>query len=107
LPDHLTDLQFVLIDRATMARVHGSFLGAPAETDVITFPYGEILICPAVACAQAPDHGLDLEQEVLLYALHGLLHLAGYDDTTPAAAKQMARVQARLLKQVLEIRLKA
>ena len=90
-----------------MARVHGSFLGDPAETDVITFPYGEILVCPAVARDQAPGYGLDVEHEVLLYALHGLLHLAGYDDTTAAAAKQMARAQARLFKRVLEIRLKA
>jgi probable rRNA maturation factor len=107
LPEEIAVIQFVLVDRETMARVHGSFLGDPTETDVITFPYGEILVCPAVARDQAPGYGLNPEQEVLLYALHGLLHLAGYDDTTPAAAKQMARAQARLLKQVLEIKLKA
>ena len=90
-----------------MARVHESFLDDPTETDVITFPYGEILVCPAVARAQAPGYGLGIENEVLLYALHGLLHLAGYDDTTPALAKQMERAQARLLKRVLEINLKA
>ncbi len=85
-----------------MARVHGDFLGDPTETDVITFPYGEILVCPAVARDRAPGYGLEVEQEVLLYALHGLLHLAGYDDTTPEAARKMARAQSRLLKRVLE-----
>ena len=94
-------IQFVLVDRATMARVHGDFLGDSSETDVITFPYGEILVCPAVARDRAAEYGHDAEQEVLLYALHGLLHLAGYDDTTPALAKEMARAQARLLKRVL------
>jgi probable rRNA maturation factor len=84
-----------------MARVHGDFLGDSSETDVITFPYGEILVCPAVARDRAAEYGHDAEQEVLLYALHGLLHLAGYDDTTPALAKEMARAQARLLKRVL------
>jgi probable rRNA maturation factor len=107
LPGHLKAIQFVLVDRATMARVHKSFLDDPTETDVITFPYGEILVCPAVAQAQAHRYGLEIENEVLLYALHGLLHLAGYDDTTTAEAKQMARVQARLLKQVLEIKFKS
>ena len=82
-----------------MARVHGDFLGDLSETDVITFPYGEIVVCPAVAREQSPGYGLNVEQEVLLYALHGLLHLAGYDDTTPKLAKEMARAQARLLKQ--------
>ena len=92
-------IQFVLVDRATMARVHGDFLGDPTETDVITFPYGEILVCPAVAQDRAAQYGLEVEQEVLLYCLHGLLHLAGYDDTTPALAKEMAAAQERLLKQ--------
>ena len=102
LPAHLTAIQFVLVDRATMARVHGDFLGDPSETDVITFPYGEILVCPAVARDRAAEYGLEIGHEVLLYALHGLLHLAGYDDTTPALAKEMAKAQARLLKRVLE-----
>jgi len=85
-----------------MARVHGDFLGDSSETDVITFPYGEILVCPAVARDRAADYGLEAEEEVLLYALHGLLHLAGYDDTTPEAARSMASAQTRLLKRVLE-----
>jgi len=106
LPDHLTVIQFVLIDRATMAQVHASFLDDPTETDVITFPYGEILICPAVAREQAPGYGLEVDNEVLLYALHGLLHLVGYEDETAAEAKQMARAQMRLLKKVLEVKIR-
>jgi len=102
LPAHLSDIEVILIDRATMAQVHGDFLGDPTETDVITFPYGEILVCPAVASEQATSHGLKLEQEVLLYALHGILHLVGYDDTTPAKERKMAEVQMQLLKRVLE-----
>jgi probable rRNA maturation factor len=96
-------IQFVLVDRATMARVHGEFLGDSSETDVITFPYGEILVCPAVARDRAADDGFEVEQEVLLYALHGLLHLAGYNDTMPETAKEMATAQTRLLKRVLTL----
>ncbi len=84
-----------------MARVHGDFLGDPTETDVITFPYGEILVCPAVAKDRAIEYRVEVEQEVLLYALHGLLHLTGYDDTTPKLAEEMSAAQTRLLKQVL------
>ena len=94
-------LEIVLVDRATMAEVHGDFLGDPTETDVITFPYGEILVCPAVARDRAADLGLQVDHEILLYALHGLLHLAGYDDTTPAARQEMHAVQDKLLKKVL------
>lgn len=84
-----------------MAKVHGDFLGDPTETDVITFPYGEILVCPVVARDQAAAHGLSTDEEVLLYGLHGLLHLAGYDDTRPKLAKEMAEAQERLLRRVL------
>jgi probable rRNA maturation factor len=102
LPGHLDTIEVVLVDRATMAHVHGDFLGDRTETDVITFPYGEILVCPAVARDQAVGHGLSVEHEVLLYALHGLLHLSGHDDITPVLAKKMARAQMRLLRQVLQ-----
>jgi probable rRNA maturation factor len=100
LPGGLDEIAIVLVDRATIARVHADFLGDPSETDVITFPYGEILVCPAVAREQAPKHGAALENEVLLYALHGILHLTGYDDTTPAAAREMAKAQDALLRKV-------
>jgi probable rRNA maturation factor len=98
LPAGLDEVHVVLVDRATMAQVHGSFLGDPTETDVITFPHGEILVCPAVARDQAPAYEATLENEILLYALHGLLHLAGYDDATPAASRVMARAQTKLLR---------
>jgi probable rRNA maturation factor len=84
-----------------MARVHGHFLGDASETDVITFPYGEILVCPAVARDRAAEFGLEVEQEILIYALHGLLHLCGYDDTRPKLQKEMKSVQEQLLKRVL------
>jgi probable rRNA maturation factor len=101
-PALVTAIHIVLVDRATMARVHECFLGDPTETDVITFPYGEILVCPSVARDRVPEYGLKLEHEILLYALHGLFHLAGYDDTTTAQARRMARAQTRLLRQVLK-----
>ena len=100
LPRNLAEVHIVLVDRATIARVHGQFMDDPAETDVITFPYGEILVCPAVAQDRARELGLKLEDEVLLYALHGLLHLAGYDDTTPKLAREMAAAQEKLLGNV-------
>jgi probable rRNA maturation factor len=100
LPKNLKEIHVVLVDRAAMARVHGDFLGDPTETDVITFPYGEILVCPAVAKDRATELRLKLDDEVLLYALHGLLHLAGYDDTTPKLAKEMAAAQEKLLRKV-------
>ena len=97
LPPELSEIEIVLVDRATIARVHGQFMDDPTETDVITFPYGEILVCPAVAHDRAKELKLKPDDEVLLYGLHGLLHLAGYDDTTPKLFKEMAAAQEKLL----------
>jgi len=101
LPQGLAEVHIVLVDRATMSRVHGDFLDDPTETDVITFPYGEILVCPAVAYDASLALEATLHDEVLLYALHGILHLAGYDDTTPDARREMHEAQDKLLKKVL------
>jgi probable rRNA maturation factor len=101
LPGSVEAVDVVLVDRATMTRVHADFLGDATETDVITFPYGEILVCPAVARDAAPAHGHPVPDEVLLYALHGLLHLAGFDDRTPQGAHEMAGAQQALLRKVL------
>ncbi len=100
LPENLAEIHIVLVDRATIARVHGQFMDDPTETDVITFPYGEILVCPAVAHDRARELKLKPDDEVLLYGLHGLLHLAGYDDTTPKLAREMAAAQEKLLRKV-------
>jgi probable rRNA maturation factor len=101
LPGSVDAIEVVLVDRATMAQVHHDFLGDPTETDVITFPYGEILVCPAVAYDASLALEATLHDEVLLYALHGILHLAGYDDTTPDARREMHEAQDKLLKKVL------
>ena len=102
LPAEIEAIEVVLVDRATMAQVHADFLGDATETDVITFPYGEILVCPAVAQDVALVQEAAVHDEVLLYALHGLLHLGGYNDKSPEDAAEMALTQEALLRQVLE-----
>jgi len=84
-----------------MGRLHQRYLEDPAPTDVITFPYGEILIGAETAARVAAELGHPLEKELLLYLVHGLLHLHGYDDLQPGARREMHQVQAKILKAVL------
>ena len=86
-----------------MAKVHRDFLGIPGPTDVITFPYGEILVCAPVAAERAREFGHDTTTELALYAIHGLLHLSGHDDITPAQEKRMTTAQEKILAAVLKI----
>ncbi len=93
----LETIEVVILSEREMSRVHREFLDLPGPTDVITFPYGEILICAAVAATQATDHSTNLDDELALYVIHGLLHLNGYDDLKPPAARRMHDRQANIL----------
>lgn len=107
LPPPLADplpeeLDFLLLEKDEMARLHGEFCGDPSPTDVITFHHGEILICPEVAAEQGSAWKKSLEDEVLLYGIHGMLHLLGFDDHTDADYDRMAAEQERVLQLVLK-----
>lgn len=93
----LDSVEVSVLSAREMARVHREFLGIPAPTDVITFPYGEIVVCAAVAAEQAVVHGFTLDDELALYVIHGFLHLNGYDDLIPDAALRMADRQVNVL----------
>jgi len=88
------------VSERVMAKIHRDFLNIEGPTDVITFPYGEIVICPVVAAENAEKYQVSVEQEVVLYSIHGLLHLNGYDDISAEAAQRMRSKQANLLKEV-------
>lgn len=92
----LEDLEFSLVGDEALAEVHGEFLDDPTTTDVITFPYGEILVSVDTAARRAESFGKGLRGEVFLYLIHGLLHLAGFDDKEEQAAAEMAQEQERV-----------
>lgn len=100
LPD-FSEIEVSLIDDATIDQVHREFMGVAGATDVITFQHGEILVSLDTASAQAAAFGQAFEREVLLYGIHGLLHLNGFDDTTEAARERMHRTQREILDVVL------
>ena len=98
----LDQMEFAVVGNRAMARVHREFLDLRGPTDVITFPYGEILVCAPVAEARAKEFGHDVTTELALYCIHGLLHLAGHDDLEPGSAKRMAEEQERILCAAVE-----
>jgi probable rRNA maturation factor len=97
----LSGVEISILGSRAMAKVHRDFLNIPGATDVITFPYGEILVCAPVAAARAPEFGHSTTEELALYIIHGLLHLSGFDDLTPLDAEKMASTQQKILKLVL------
>lgn len=97
----LDEIGIVLVSDRNIAAIHGRFLADPSPTDVITFEHGEILVSAETAAREAAARGLSLTEELARYAVHGLLHLAGWDDLRPAAARAMHRRQEKILRRAL------
>jgi probable rRNA maturation factor len=96
----LGEVEINFVDDGTIARVHGEFLNDATPTDVITFEHGEILVGAETGARVAAEMGHEVSRECALYAIHGLLHLQGYDDRVPEDFAEMKRVQERILESV-------
>jgi probable rRNA maturation factor len=104
------ELSLALVGDETMAALHVQFMGIDGPTDVLSFPLdfdaegrvssGEVVVCLPEARRQAERHQIPVERELLLYALHGLLHLSGHDDRTAAGFRAMHRAEDEILMQL-------
>lgn len=70
----------------------------PAFGEAEPLELGDIVISVETAARQAPEHGHDLEQELLFLASHGLLHLLGWDHPDAASLAAMLARQKELVK---------
>ena len=98
LLDRLPEISFVLVSDKRIAALHDHFMGDPAPTDVITFHHGEMVISAETARREARRRRLPLPAEIARYAVHGLLHLAGWSDDGARAAAAMRAAQEKILR---------
>jgi len=97
----LPEITVAIVSDVAIARIHDEFMGISGPTDVITFEHGEVVMSAETAQAFAAQYNHTIEEELLLYTIHGLLHLNGFDDQTTVAAARMRRVQTRVWRKVL------
>jgi probable rRNA maturation factor len=92
------EVSLAFVDNPTIHRLNRQFLQHDEPTDVLSFPLsdpgarklqGELVVGAEVARAQAQERGHDVQAELTLYVIHGLLHLCGHDDHSPADAVRM------------------
>lgn len=106
----LRELTVVVANNLLIRRLHLRFFDSPLLTDVMTFPLeqddrgraisGEIYLCLSVARWEAIRRRLPVRHELLLYAVHGILHLCGYDDLTARKYHAMHREEDRILREL-------
>jgi probable rRNA maturation factor len=93
-------LTIALVPDARVRALNLRYRRQDRPTDVLSFPagvpghLGDVVIASGVARRQARDAGHRLRTELRVLALHGLLHLLGYDHERDGG--RMARVEARL-----------
>ena len=97
------EITVLIVSDRRMAALHQEFCGLAGPTDVLTFRHGEIVISVETAARQAKVFRSSLAGEIRLYLLHGLLHLAGFDDVAPRQRKQMLQLQRKLSFSLSEV----
>ena len=93
-----------------MTELHIKWMDEPGTTDVLSFPMdmpetpgeavtlGDIVISPVVAAEQAKAQGHSIEHEIYILAMHGLLHIIGYDHADKAEEKVMFDLQEKIIR---------
>lgn len=86
----------------------GTGPGMPSEPEDMPVLLGDIVICPAVAYRNAPEHAGNYDDEVALLVVHGLLHLLGMDHQEDEEAEEMeAKERELLVRHYADIRAEA
>ena len=103
------EISLAFVDNATIHRLNKRYLDHDEPTDVLSFPLseakakrmsGELVIGAEVALAQATERGHDVQAELALYIIHGLLHLCGHDDHEDRDRVEMRQRERHYLNQL-------
>lgn len=88
-----SQVAIALCDDAEIAAYHERFMRIPGPTDVISWPadapLGDVMVSCETARRQAAEYGNSWQREVCVLAVHGTLHLLGWDDHSPADRQAM------------------
>jgi rRNA maturation RNase YbeY len=102
------EVALVLTTDPHLRELHRDYMGIDSETDVMTFPTepepseetqgGDIVVSVDRAREQAPLYDQTVDQEIEFLAVHGLLHLSGWDDVDPDDRAKMLGRQTELIQ---------
>src|SRR5882724_12280275 len=100
------DVHVSVVDNPAIRRLNMRYLRRRTTTDVLAFDLhapgpsrllGEVIVCADTARRQAKRVGVSVALELDLLVVHGLLHLAGWDDHEPREARLMHEREREIL----------
>src|SRR5260370_12572732 len=96
------EISLAFVDNPSIHQLNKRYLDHDEPTDVLSFPLsepkarklaGELVIGAEVAKVEAEGRGHDVQAELALYVIHGMLHLCAYGNQTPAHPNAMPTPQ--------------
>ncbi len=104
----LASVSIALVDDATIQGLNAEFLGHNYPTDVLSFVLedspefleGELIVSTDTALRAAAEACWAAQDELLLYVLHGALHLIGYRDKAPDEQTEMRAAESNYLRKM-------
>jgi probable rRNA maturation factor len=101
-------ISIAVVDDDTIHELNRQYLQHDWPTDVLSFVLddqeghleGEVILSADTAAAAAAEAGWTAGDEQALYVVHGMLHLIGYQDKTPAEARAMRAAEGKYLRQI-------
>ena len=95
------EISIAIVDDAEMHALNRKYLDHDNTTDVLSFVLeedegridGEIILSSNYAAREAEIYGWTTEDEILLYVIHGSLHLVGHDDQDPVSKQKMREAE--------------
>lgn len=104
------EIAYVFCNNERILEVNQQYLNHDYYTDIITFDYsegkkisGDIFISIETVKSNADEFGVSFEEELNRIIIHGILHLCGNDDKTPALRMEMTNKENRALLQLKSI----
>lgn len=103
---HAGELSLAVVDDSTIHALNVRHLGHDYPTDVLSFALldepprleAEVIVSAETAIENAGDYGWPAESELLLYVIHGVLHLAGHRDKADDEVAEMRRAETHYLR---------
>lgn len=100
-----TKLEIIFLSDRDMRRFNKKYKHRDTYTDVLSFELddlGEILISSDTALKNSRIFNTSFEEEIILYVIHGILHLSGYDDRTKEEKNRMSKKEEIILRKLCQ-----
>ncbi|QLB44764.1 rRNA maturation RNase YbeY [Mannheimia pernigra] len=104
-----SEITIRIVDEAESHELNLTYRGKDKPTNVLSFPFevpegiempllGDLVICRQVMEKEAEEQGISLESHWAHLAIHGTLHLLGYDHLTDEEAEEMESLETEIMQ---------